>query len=129
MAMEGILEQIEEDVRRMHLSDASFKEKMGWQKEILGYVDLTTGKKEDLRKLLITSVVPLRGKKTKDIWAYVVETQSLGTGKTARLTIDKRVFEQEPLKELDVVYASKLYKNNKGYWYLEEYQIVEEESK
>ena len=111
----------------MNLPDATFKEKIRWQKEILGYVDLTSGKKEDLRKLLITNVVPLRGKTTRDIWAYVVETKSLGTGKTARLTIDKKVFEQEPLIELDVVYASKLYKNNRGYWYLEEYQILEEE--
>lgn len=116
---------IEDYIREIHLADLSFKEKIAYQLEVLGYVDLTTNKKEDIRKLVVTSVFPLRGKNSKSIWAYVLDVKSIGTGKSCSLTIDKQIFEQCPLSEADVIYADKLYKNKKGYWYLEKYWKLE----
>ena len=116
---------IEDYIREIHLADLSFKEKIAYQIEVLGYVDLTTNRKEDIRKLVVTSVFPLRGKNSKSIWAYVLDVKSIGTGKSCSLTIDKQIFEQCPLSEADVIYADKLYKNQKGYWYLEKYWKLE----
>ena len=71
------------------------------------------------------SVFPLRSKNSKSIWAYVLDVKSLGTGKTCSLTVNKSVFEQCPLVTADVIYADKLYKTPKGYWYLDKYWKLE----
>mgnify|MGYP006920258483 CR=1 FL=1 len=68
-------------VRDMHIQDFDLKSKMQIQLENLGYIDLTTNKKEDQRKLVILDIYPLRSKKTKEIWAYALQVRSIGTGK------------------------------------------------
>lgn len=116
---------MEECIRQLNLPDITFKEKIRYQLEVLGYVDLTTNKKEDIRKLVVISMFPLRNKNNKTIWAYVLDVKSIGTGKVCSLTVDKQVFDQCPLSDADVIYADKLYKNKKGYWYLEKYWKLE----
>lgn len=116
---------IEDYIRQLNLPDITFKEKINYQLEVLGYIDLTTNKKEDIRKLVVISTFPLRSKNSKAIWAYVLDVKSIGTGKICSLTVDKQIFEQCPLSEADVIYADKLSKNKKGYWYLEKYWKLE----
>lgn len=122
---DDLFKAIEDHIRQMDLPDISFKEKINYQLEVLGYMDLTTNKKEDIRKLAVMSVFPLRSKNSKSIWAYVLDVKSLGTGKTCSLTVNKSVFEQCPLVTADVIYADKLYKTPKGYWYLDKYWKLE----
>ena len=119
----SMMQEIWDGVLHMGLQDLNDKLKMEAQKEYLGYIDLTTGKEEDRRKLLIEKVVPLK-KAGEEPWGYAVFTRSIGSGKAARLTVRARVFDRDPLKEMNIVYAKSVEKNRSGYWYLIDYEIL-----
>lgn len=89
--------------------------------DILGYCDIRTGKEEDRRRLLITEVFPL--KTNGALWAYRLATKSLGSGKTARVTVKADLYNRRPINEGDIIYAAELYKNKAGYWYISDYSI------
>jgi len=95
------------------------------QKEYLGYIDLTTGKEEDRRKLIVMDVILLKNKETGIPWAYAIITRSIGSGKSSRLTLRAKIYDQDPIKEMNVIYAKSVEKNNKGYWYLIDYSLIE----
>ena len=98
------------------------KERMAWQQDILGYIELTTGKKEDTKRILILDVKPLIGKFKPEPWCYKVETRSIGTGRTASLNIDARVWRRYgDLTAMDIIDVGRVTKNKKGYWYIEDY--------
>jgi len=122
--MDGLLAELEETVKGLHLEDFDFKSKMQDQLENLGYVDLTTGDEKDRRKLIIMDVYPLRSKKDNSIWGYAIQTRSIGSGKTARLTLRASNFKKQPLKKLDVIAAKSVEKNKAGFWYLNDYDLV-----
>ena len=98
------------------------KERIKYSMDVLGYADVATGKEEDRRRLLITDVTPVG---QGEIWAYRLGTKSLGTGKTARLTLKTDLYKQNPISVGNVIYAAELYKNKTGYWYLVDYKIEE----
>lgn len=119
----SILREVCDEVYKMKLSDLDIKLKMAAQKEYLGYIDLTTNKEEDRCKLLIEKVVPL--KKIGELpWGYAVFTKSIGSGKAARLTVRSKVFDNDPLKEMNIILAKSVVKNKSGYWYLIDYDII-----
>lgn len=120
---EAILREVCQSIMSMGLHDLDDKLKMAAQKEYLGYVDLTTGKEEDRRKLLIEKVIPLK-KNSEQPWGYAIFTKSIGSGKASRLTVRAKLFENNPIKAMNIVYAESVIKNKSGYWYLNEYQIV-----
>ena len=122
--MDGLLAACERRIRDMGVQDVSTKVKMQNQREYLGYIDLTTGNDEDRRKLWIMNIVPLKDKTTGDPWCFRVDTRSLGTGKTARLSISAPLFLKSPLAVDDIIYAEALHKNRQGYWYLDRYHRV-----
>ena len=68
-------------VRDMHIPDFDLKSKMQIQLENLGYIDLTTNRKEDQRKLIVMDIYPLKSKENGNIWAYALQVRSIGTGK------------------------------------------------
>ena len=119
----SMLQEIWDSVLHMGLQDLNDKLKMEAQRDYLGYVDLTTNKEEDRRKLLIEKVIPLK-KAGEEPWGYAVFTRSIGSGKTARLTVRAKVFDRDPLKEMNIVYAKSVEKNKSGYWYLIDYEIL-----
>lgn len=119
----AILKDCFDGIRNMKLQDLDDKLKMVAQKEYLGYIDLTTNKEEDRRKLLIEKVIPLK-KAGEEPWGYAVFTKSIGTGKSARLTVRAKVYDSEPLKEMNIIYAKSVEKNRSGYWYLIDYEIL-----
>ena len=101
----------------------TYKDKMQWQQDILGYIELTTGKKEDTKKILILDVKPLIGQYSPDPWCYKVETRSIGTGRTASLNIDARTWKScGPVGNMDIINVGRVGKNKKGYWYLYDYE-------
>lgn len=53
----------EKAVKSLNLPDVDLKNKIQTQLELMGYIDLTTKKPEDRRKLLITDVFPLVSKR------------------------------------------------------------------
>lgn len=125
--MGELLKAIEDDIKAMNLPDISYKQKIKYQQEVLRFIDLTTNDKNDMRKLIITGEMPLKNRATGVIWAYLVDTKSIATGKTCALTVEKEIFERKPLKETDIISADDVYKTKKGYWYLGEYQILDDD--
>ena len=122
--LNGLLLEIERNIKTEKIPDFSFKEKILTQLELLGYVDVVSGNPEDRRKLLITDIYPLESKSDGVVWGQAVFTRSIGTGNTARLTIKSDVYNPKPVKKMDIIYAKDLYKNNSGYWYLMDYQKI-----
>lgn len=122
--MAGLLDECEDVIKSFHLPDLDLKCKIQNQIELMGYIDLTTNKKEDRRKLLITDVFPLSSKKDNTIWGYAVQTRSVGSGKASRLTIRSSVYAKAPIKRFDIIYAKELEKNRSGYWYLLDYDLI-----
>ena len=121
----GLLRYLEVMVRDMHIQDFDLKSKMQIQLENLGYIDLTTNKKEDQRKLVILDIYPLRSKKTKEIWAYALQVRSIGTGKTNRWTIYSELYDRKPLQRYDTIYVPMNgWGERRGYLYLYNYDYV-----
>ncbi|MGN1125709.1 MAG: hypothetical protein ACI4SM_05930, partial [Candidatus Gastranaerophilaceae bacterium] len=86
-----ILYEINEFIISQHRPDFTYKQKMSFQKEFLGYINICTHSMEDKerRKLIILEVIPLKSKTGKNagkIWAYAISTQSIGSGKNGRFT-------------------------------------------
>lgn len=122
--MAGLLNECESVIKSLHLPDLDLKCKIQNQIELMGYIDLTTNKKEDRRKLLITDVFPLSSKKDNTVWGYAAQTRSIGSGKVSRLTIRSSVYAKTPVKRFDIIYAKELEKNRSGYWYLLDYDLI-----
>lgn len=123
--MPGLLRHIELMVRDMHIEDFDLKNKMQTQLENLGYIDLTTGKKEDQRKLVVMDIFPLRSKKTKEIWAYALQVRSIGTGKVNRWTIYAELYNRKPLRRFDTIFVpADGWGKQRGYLYLYNYDYV-----
>lgn len=121
--MDGLLHEAEDTILSLGLEDVNYRVKMQNQLDILGYIELTTNKEEDRRKLIITDCVPLKGKNGGDVWGYAVFTRSIGSGKTARLTLRARQFSAKPIKKSDIIYAKNVAKE-RDYWYLYDYDMV-----
>lgn len=121
--MDGLLNACEEEIRELGVPDLNLKVKIQNSVDYLGYVSIQTGRSEDRRKLLIMDVFPMRGQNGAP-WGYKVNTQSLGTGKQASLTIPARIYDQNQVYKGDLVYADNCYKNQKGYWYLNAYRKI-----
>ena len=103
-------------------TDIPYRVKIQNQLDILGYVDLTTGVAEDRRKLFVTDCTEQKNQRSGEIWAYRIGTKSVGTGKTARLTVRNSVYKKDPIQAGDILYAANLFKNDAGYWYLTDYK-------
>lgn len=117
----GLAKEIESTIRSVNFADISLITRMEFSKESYGYVDVVTNKPEDRRKLIINSITPMRNGNDKP-WGYRVETKSLGTGKSARVTIKAKVFDAEPVDEGNVIYVEDIWQNAKGYWEISKYR-------
>ena len=123
--MPGFLLHLEQTVREMNIQDFDLKSKMNDQLECLGYIDLTTNKKEDLRKLIILDVFPLKSKRDGNVWGYALQVRSIDSGKHNRWTVRSRYFDKKPVKKLDVIEVPKSgWHEEKGYLYLDCYDYV-----
>lgn len=120
----GLLKHYERHVLSQNLPDASYKQKADWQMEFLGYIDLTTGRAADRRKLYIENVFPLKSKSNGSIWGYRLQAKSIGGGVSSSLTVRDSLYRHEPIQKGDVIYAESVKKNDAGYWYLLDYFIV-----
>lgn len=121
--MPGLLNELETKIRMLQIPDLDIKVKIQNQLELMGYIDLTTNRREDRRKILVTEVYPLRSK-SNEIWGYAIQSRSIGTGKTARLTVRAATFNRKPIHKMEILYAKDLEKNRSGYWYLLDYDRI-----
>ena len=122
----GMLREMESYILSKKIEDLDYANKIQNQIDILGYVDLYSGKEEDRRKLFIEDIRPLKDKKNGDIWCYRIDTRSIGSGKTSSLTIPVESYKEYPIKKNDIISvpSGALKKNRKGYWYLYFYDRV-----
>ena len=119
-----VLRECEDRVLAAGIEDLPFRVKIENQQEILGYVDIRTGKEEDRRLVLVSDFRPLLSKDTGKPWGYACFTQSLGSGKRIRLTLRSRQYDQNPIKNGSIIYVDRFTKNKSGYWYLDQYHLV-----
>lgn len=119
-----VLRECEDRVLAAGIEDLPFRVKIENQQEILGYVDIRTGKEEDRRLVLVSDFRPLLSKGTGKPWGYACFTQSLGSGKRIRLTLRSRQYDQNPIKNGSIIYVDRCTKNKSGYWYLDQYHLV-----
>lgn len=123
--MNGLLHEVESYIRELHLPELTYKVKAENQKEILGYVDLTTGREDDRRKLYVLDVYELQNKWSQNggIWKVKLTTRSIGSGKQASLSIAPYLASQKPVHEGDILVNPVVKKDSKGYWNLLDYDI------
>lgn len=122
--MDGLLNDLEDYIMGLHLPELPFQTRAQNQKEILGYVDLTTHLEADRRKIYVLDVRPLKSKFSGKTWSYAANVKSIGSGKTSRIFIKPFLFEKAQFAEGDILYAHNLHEDKKGYWWLLQYDIV-----
>lgn len=126
--MAGLLLDAENMVLHEYdLHEVDYRVMVQNQMDILGYVDLTTGKPEDRRKLFIRECYAIENRwgKRGGVWKYKVRTMSIGSGKTASLTLDPRLYQAKPVKTGDIILCTRdPYKDEKGYWHLVDYEYI-----
>lgn len=125
--MDGLLNAIEEYVFSLQLEELPYRVKAANQNEILGYVDMTTQKEEDRRKLYLLDVRPLIGKwNAGKPWKYIFHCKSVGSGKVSQLSVTPYRYNNTITKALkgDIILAKHVHKNEKGYWELDDYEIL-----
>lgn len=120
-----ILHLCEAKLQSANIEDLPFRTRIHNQFEILGSLDLVTGKPEDRKLAYIEKVRPLLDKTTGKPWGYSIFTQSLGTGKKVRLTLRASLFNRIPVKEGSIIYADRCSCNKSGFWSLNEYRVVD----
>lgn len=114
--------ECERYLKERGLPDIDMKTRVQNSVDILGYCDVQTNQERDRRRLIVTDVTPLKTQDKGSVWAYRVSTKSLGTGKAARLTVRAREFKAMPIDPGDIIYATDVFQNDKGYWYLTGYR-------
>lgn len=124
-----MLRTCETQIKALSLPDVPLKTKIQNQMDLLGYIEIATGKKEDRRKLYIMKVRPLISPKTSQPWAYAVDARSVGSGITSNLTLMAGEYKIEPLHKGDIIYASQIHskintKTEIKYWYLDSYYKI-----
>lgn len=122
--MYGLLCEIEDTIRAKSFPELPIKTMIQNSMEYLGYVDITTGKEEDRRKLIIEDYTELASKSTGNVWCARINTTSVGSGKKSRLTVRSKLLKQLPIKKGDIIYANNVFKNSSGYWELTSYNII-----
>jgi len=104
--------------------EISIHERVQRSIEILGYPDIVTGNPNDRRLLIVTDITPIKSKRTDTVWCYRIGTKSLGTGKSARLSVRDSIYKlRGKLVPGSILYAKSLYKDDKGYWLLMDYSV------
>lgn len=124
-----LLRECEKQIKLLSLPDIPLKTKIQNQLDLLGYIEMATGKSEDRRKLFVMKARPLLSRVSNLPWAYVLETRSLGSGVTSSLTVRADDYKFDPIQKGDIIYASQLHhkvnpKTEIVYWYLDSYYKI-----
>lgn len=88
--IKGILCEFNELLQSANIPDFSISDKIAFQQEYLGYINIATNNPEDIHKLYIknvTGLVAKKGKQAGKVWAYVIQTHSIGRGKSGEFMI------------------------------------------
>ena len=119
--MDEILHGAELFIKNSHVNDLSVFMKAKNFNDIMGYAGYTSGEESDRNKLFITGVYPVRRKKDNEVFGYSILTQSIGSGKESRMTVFKKRYEQDPIKEGDIIIC-KRWERDKIYFRMLDYE-------
>ena len=119
----SILKEAETVIKEMHLDDLSDILKVRNFYDVMGYIGYVSGNDTDRRKLYVTDVKPLHRKKDNKLFGYSVFTKSIGSGKESRFTVFCKIFDQNPVKEGDIIYC-KGYERDGQYFRLTAYDKI-----
>ena len=126
--MPGLLKRIEQYIlAELKLPEVDYRVMAQNQLEILGYVDMTTGKREDRMKLYIMELFPIENRWSKKggVWKYKLKAKSLGSGNVASLDLDPRLMKFKPVRQGDIILCTQNpRKDDKGYWHLVDYEVM-----
>lgn len=117
----AIVRELEAKVLEVGMSDLSLTLKSQNFKDIMGYFGYISGLEVDRNKLFIKSVFALHRKKDGKLFGYSLITQSLGSGKESRMTVFKRRYDDDPIKENDVIICKRWERDGK-YFQLLDYE-------
>lgn len=117
----AIIRECEAKLKTLGVNDLSIPLKAKNFKDIMGYAGYVSGKETDRNKLLITGVYPVRRKKDNEVFGYSVLTQSIGSGKESRMTVFKRKFDKDPIREDDIIVCKRWERDGK-YFQLLDYE-------
>lgn len=122
--MPGLLEELEAHILSLSIPDLSFKLRAANHMDILGYVDLTTYKEADRRKLYILDRFEMKNRVTGTVWLYKLRCKSVGSGKMSMLDLQPWQMKELPVLVGDMIYAKRVHKSPKGYWNLVDYEVI-----
>lgn len=122
----ALLRACEDYVRSLQLPDYSLIAKAKYFASVMGYSGYTTGREEDMKKLYIKEIRPLKRKADGKQFGYSVITQSIGSGKEARFTVFNREFNYLPITEGDIIRLIDWSRDKGMYFTLKNYTILHE---
>lgn len=117
----AIVRECEAQLKTLGVNDLSIPLKAKNFKNIMGYAGYISGKESDRNKLFISGVYPVRRKKDNEIFGYSILTQSIGSGKESRMTVFKRKFDKDPIREDDIIVCKRWERDGK-YFQLLDYE-------
>lgn len=115
----AIIRDCEAQLKTIGVNDLSIPLKAKNFKDIMGYAGYTSGQDADRNKLFITGVYPVRRKKDNEIFGYSILTQSIGSGKESRMTVFKRKYDKDPIKEDDIIVCKRWERDGKYFQILD----------
>lgn len=123
--MDELLKFANSTIKDRNKHDYGYCEKAFMQNEVLGYIDLTTGKKEDIKKIFVMEIFPLPDRFKGGVWKYNLKVKSIGTGKIATLSMMPMLYEKISPQKGDVL-SVEIVKDKKGYWNIYEAKKIME---
>jgi len=122
----AFLKEVEQYILHASMPEIDFKTQIKNQQDILGYVNLMTGREEDRRKLYVLEYYELPNKFRGGIWKCKVKTRSIGSGIENSFDIHPAIAKRNPIKQGDILQVRDEWakKDNKGYWNLYNYEVI-----
>lgn len=121
--IDAIFKEIDEYLQCTIKDDFPIEDKIKFQQQYLGYIDIATHQEKDRRKLIILDIRELKSKKNNNIWGYSCYAMSLGSGKTSDVTISSYDYNKKPVKQYSIIYANRLEKR-RDYWWITAYDVL-----
>lgn len=119
----SILRDAEKVIMDMGMEDLSDIIKVRNFYDVMGYIGYVSGNESDRRKLYVTEIKPLHRKSDGKHFGYSIFTKSIGSGKESRFTVFNKVYDQDPIKEGDIILC-KAYERDGQYFRLTSYDKV-----
>lgn len=124
--VDAIIHDCEDRVMSLNLPDFSLITKVKYFAEVMGYSGYTTGKDEDMKKLYVKEIYPLKRRSDGKQFGYSIITQSIGSGKEARFTVFNKEYNYLPISKGDIIRLIDWSRDKGMYFTLRQYSILHE---